>query len=240
MMMVLVIGGSMAIGMSCVGSLAGMYLYDPSFFDRLLGKVPEDPYGGDGTGLGGDDSPVTPTKYKPPIDKVGYIFNQGCKPNDDKPVYSLLSANSDHLTETTMNCKTNGNHTKWRFQRAGADNYYYIRNEQTKTYLTTGDKPWPTLSPKLSGENARKQKWYLGTPDGGGSGFTLTVSQKTPGLRTCTAGSTNGCESDKTFRYLGSSCSDASSLFSWTNGKGNQVWNFKLVGANSPSARAKC
>lgn len=248
MMMVLVIGGSMALAMSCVGGLAGWYLYD----DTLGGLLSEK---GDGSGSGDDDD--EDEKDAPeaggsiPLNKAVYIFNKGCK---DTKGYSLLSVYTPKANELAhMQCNPKMN-SKWVITKA-KDKYYYIRPQGTNLYLTfsvdapnyslhDGDsetttpnpKPkGPALSEKMSGSNLKKQQWYIGKHKNGG--YTLTVSKSISSIF-------------KNHRYMSITetlCKkninwkqNNANLYYWTDGKGaGAEWQFKPSGT-SGSVYASC
>lgn len=167
MMMVLVIGGSMASAMSCVGSLAGWYLYDPTLNGLLSPKDDTTPYGPPAENPPAESSASTAGI---PKKKKTYIFSPGCK---DKA--SLLSASGINSTGGVgMWCKNVNNAAKWiLIPTSSTAKYptYYIKNVRYDKYLnSTSDnslilgsakKTW-----KLSWNNKTDKTYSIQEADG--------------------------------------------------------------------------
>lgn len=144
MMMVLVIGGSMASAMSCVGGLAAWYVADPTLNGLLKDPAAEDdtnPYG-DGPPGGGDTDPASAASI--PQNKKTYIFNIKCK---ELSKSTLLSASGTAPERSIgMWCKNESNAAKWILEPTTKSKYpvYYIKNVRYGKYLgdqlVLGDK----------------------------------------------------------------------------------------------------
>lgn len=118
----------MALGMSCVGGLAGWYLHDPTLGGLIKDK--DDPYGG--TPID-EEEPVTANTI--PVNKKTYIFHTGCV-DEGKPSTLLSASNNSDSEGVGMWCQ-GGTQAKWILEPTSKVKYptYYIKNVKYSKYL---------------------------------------------------------------------------------------------------------
>lgn len=191
MMMVVLIGGVMCCGMSCVGGLGMWYLKDPCMNGILCPA---------GTGGASDSTTTTPsdststststgTPDAPaasvPIDKAVYIWHKGCAAaasTSNGARYTILSGYAGQTDyPVQLGCRGEPGDqwgTKWRFQKAnGETNLYWVRHEKSKKFLTAStENPKFRLQEQSADAKIRwGQLWYIGK--GSDGGVTLSLSK---------------------------------------------------------------
>ncbi len=189
MMMVVLIGGVMCCGMSCVGGLGLWYMKD-----ECLGGVlcPATSTASDSTTTG--DSTSTSTAADPaatvPTGSDVYLYSKLCA--DGGGGYSVLSGNPSAAdnNHVQMGCKigrTDGWKTFWKIEK-GPNKFYYINLSGTKQYLTWEDdgttdsngkqKGKPVLRDKTKDPNyIYRQLWWIGKQSDGSLSLSLSESK---------------------------------------------------------------
>lgn len=183
MMMVVVIGGVMCCGMSCVGGLGAWYLKDATLGGLLSPAVASSPEGSTPDGSPGP-STADPPAAGVPTDKAVYIWHKGCAAATIKKRFTILAGNANEKeVPVQLGCRSEPGGdwgTLWRFQKAKEKNLYYVRHEKSKKYLTASNKldvfKFELVDAISNDVNIRwGQLWYIGK--GSDGGVTLTLSQ---------------------------------------------------------------
>ena len=238
MMMVVVIGGIMCCGMSCVGGLVGWYVYDPTLNGLLPGPSP-DGYGGSGPPAG--DAP--PVADPPPDTGISgtqdaYIFHKGCSDVTSGARYSLLAG---HPTtgDVQMSCQTgevNGYIKKWRFTKIGNGTLYYIQLRGSATskslYLTVVEGKLWVMKKETSSDPQKKamQQWSISSSNADGRTIAVSAMHTKP-------------FNDKKYRYLSFSadgrCATGGKPWMWFDPSETQ-WQFRYAKSTTPKMNRNC
>lgn len=252
MMMVVVIGGIMCCGMSCVGGLAGWYMYDPTLGGLLPGPALD---GYTAAPLPAGDTPIVADP--PPATDITpgkdvYIFSQLCADEPSGPRASILAGKSS-TNAVGMSCDykpENGYSKLWRFTKTGS--LYYIELGTTKKYLTANPDATATtgdqliLATKSGNENKElkvRQQWYISRNATGGRSISLSQNAITKTF----PGPTSGTKVKYRYlcfgagEYTASRCAktDGATPWMWFD-SAESKWQFRLTKSTTPKMNQSC